>query len=175
MTKGISGKRHAQAVFQIGLEKDELSRWRDDLETMASILGNPHVAALLENPKLNLHQKGEILQNTMPGIAPTAMNLACFLVAKNRLRILPDLTSEFERLLNAHYGREQAEVTTAVPISNEERDKIEEYLAAIVSKRIVLNLKVDPDTLGGLVARIGDKLIDGSVRSSLEELRRSLI
>lgn len=175
MAKGVSGKRHAQAVFQIALEKNELSRWQADLETIASVLGNPQVVAVLENPKLNLGQKREILQNTLPGIGPTAMNLASFLVARNRLRIVPDLVAEFARLLNDYYGREQAEVTTAVPISDEEKEKIKRNLATIVGREIVLDLKTDPDIIGGLVARFGDKLIDGSVRTRLQDLRRSLV
>ena len=174
MAKGVSGRRHAQAVFEIALENNELDRWQADLETMANVLGNPEIAALLEYPKLDASKKRDILQNILPGITPTAMNLAYFLVAKNRLRILPDLLAEFGRLLNAHYGREEAEVVTAVPISDEEKERITKDLAAIAGKEVVLSLKVDPDIMGGLVARIGDKLIDGSVRTRLKDLRRSL-
>lgn len=161
-------------MFRIALESKELERWQSDLEIMVGALQYPEVTAVLENPKLRLEEKRRILETILPGITPTAMNLAYFLVAKNRLRILSDLLAEFKRLLSAYYGREVAEVVTAVPISDEDRDRIKERLAALVDKELVLTLKVDPDIEGGLVARVGDKLVDGSVRTRLQDLRRSL-
>lgn len=174
MAKGVSGRRHAQAVFEISLENNTLDEWQTDLEMMANVLGNPEVAALLENPKLDFGKKRQVLQSILPDVAPAAMNLACLLVAKNRLRILPGLLAEFRRLVNAYHGREEAEVITAVPIGDEERKKIETDLSAISGKEVMVSSRVDPDILGGLVARLGDKLIDGSIRTRLRELRRSL-
>ncbi|NQT47947.1 MAG: ATP synthase F1 subunit delta [Chloroflexi bacterium] len=174
MAKGVSGRRHAQAVFEISLENNTLDEWQTDLEMMSNVLGNPEVAALLENPKLDFGKKRQVLQSILPDVAPAAMNLACLLVAKNRLRILPGLLAEFRRLVNAYHGREEAEVITAVPIGDEERKKIETDLSAISGKEVMVSSRVDPDILGGLVARLGDKLIDGSIRTRLRELRRSL-
>ncbi|MBM4462121.1 MAG: ATP synthase F1 subunit delta [Chloroflexi bacterium] len=174
MPKGISAKRHAQAVFQIALEGKQLERWQSDLETIAGTLKSPEITAMLESPKLRLEEKRRVLEAILPGITPAAMNLAYFLVAKNRLRILPDLLAEFRRLLNAYHGREVAEVVTAVPISDEDRDRIKKRLAALVGKELVLTLKVNPEIEGGLVARVGDKLVDGSIRTRLQDLRRSL-
>ena len=174
MAKRISARRHAQAVFQIALESKELERWQTDLETIVDTLKEPEITAALESPKLRLEEKKRILETILPGITPAAMNLAYFLVAKNRLRILSDLLAEFRRLLNAHYGREMAEVVTAVPISDEDKNRIRERLAALVDKELVLSVKVDPNVKGGLTAKVGDKLVDGSVRTTLEDLRRSL-
>jgi len=175
MARAVSTKRHAQAVFQIALEKEEIEKWQADLEAIADALKNPELVALLENPKLRFSEKERILQNIFTGISPTAMNLVYFLVAKNRLRILEDLVVEYRRLVNAYYGRETAEVVAAVPLSNEEKERIEKRLATITGKEVVLSLKVDPNIMGGLVAKVGDKLIDGSVRTSLQDLRRGLI
>jgi len=174
MAKGITATRHAQAVFEIALENDDLDRWQSDLEVMVDTLKDRQIVALLENPKLKIGEKTGVLEKILPGITPKAMNLAYFLVAKNRLRLLPDLLAEFRRLLNAHYGREVAEVVTAVPVSDEDRKKIEKRLAALVGKDLVLALKVDPDVTGGLIAKVGDKLLDSSVRTRLQDLRRSL-
>jgi len=174
MVKDISARRYAQAVFQIALESKELERWQSDLEKMVDALKDHQVTAALENPRLRLEEKEKILETILSGITPRAMNLAYFLVAKHRLRILPDLLAEFRRLLNAYYGREMVEVVTAIPISDEERDEIKEKLAALVDKELVLSVKVDPNVMGGLTARVGDKLVDGSVRTRLQDLRRSL-
>lgn len=174
MAKGVSGRRHAQAVFEIALENNDLEKWQSDLDSISSVLTDSQIVAILENPKLDMGKKREMVQNLLPGLAPVAMNLVYYLVAKNRLKIVPDLFAEYERLLNAHYGRETAEVISAVPISEEEQKRIEEGLSAIVGKEVVLTLKVDPEIKGGLVARIGDKLIDGSVRERLQDLRAAL-
>jgi F-type H+-transporting ATPase subunit delta len=175
MARTVSAKRHAQAVFQIALEKEEIEKWQADLETIAESLRNPELVALLENPKLHFSEKEQILQNILTGVSPIAMNLVYFLVAKNRLRTLQDLVVEYRHLVNAYYGRETAEVVTAIPISSKEKERIEKRLAAITGKEVVLVAQVNPDIMGGLVAKVGDKLIDGSVHTRLQDLRSGLI
>ena len=175
MAKTISARRHAQAVFQIALEKKELESWQSDLNMIAEVLGNPQLVAILENPKLQFNQKEKILQNILTGINPVAMNLVYFLVVKNRLRIVEDLVDEYRRLLNAHYGREMAEVITAIPLGDKEKERLQKKLATITQKEVVITTQVDPDIMGGLVAKVGDQVIDGSVRTRLKELRKSLV
>ena len=175
MAKTISARRHAQAVFQIALEKKELESWQSDLNMIAEVVGNPQLVAILENPKLQFNQKEKILQNILTGINPVAMNLVYFLVVKNRLRIVDDLVVEYKRLINAHYGREMAEVITAIPLGDEEKERLQKKLATITQKEVVITTQVDPDIMGGLVAKVGDQVIDGSVRTRLKELRKSLV
>ena len=170
----VSAKRHAQAVFQIALEREELEQWLVDLEIIADRLKDPQLIALLENPKLHFSEKKNFLDTILAGINPLAMNLAYFLLTKNRLGILSDLVIEYQHLLDAYQGREQAEVITAIPLEGEEIERLRERLSEAISKEVVLNIKVDPDIIGGIVARIGDKLIDGSVRTKLEEMRKGL-
>jgi len=175
MAKGVSGRRHAQAVFEIALENNTLDKWQKDLDQLASVLGNPEVADLLENPKVVFGNKKEMLHSILTGLSPEAMNLAYLLVARNHIRILGDLLTEFRRLVNEYHGREEAQVVTAVPIGDEEKRIIEKQLATIVGKDVVASSKVDPNILGGLVARLGDRLVDGSVRTKLHDLRRSMV
>lgn len=173
-SRSISGRRHAQAVFQIALDSNELDKWLADLELMAHALSEPVAGAFLENPKINMAKKQELLRSVLKGISPLALNLADLLVAKKRLHLLPTLVSEYKRLVNAHRGIEEAEVTTAVAVDRQQAEKIGRGLAAMADKGILLDMKVDPEILGGFVARLGDKLIDGSVRSRLEDLRKNL-
>ena len=175
MARALSAKRHAQAVFQIALEKDEIEKWQADLETIAESLRIPELVALLENPKLHFSEKERILKNILTGISPMAMNLVYFLVAKNRLRIVKDLVVEYRHLANAYYGRETAEVVTAIPLSSKEKERIRKGLATLTDKEVVIIAQVNPEIMGGLVAKVGDKLIDGSVRTRLQDLRSGLI
>jgi len=175
MAKGVSARRHAQAVFQIAMEKNDLETWQADLERIAEVLRYPQLVALLENPKIRFSEKKKVLQNILEGINPVAMNLVYFLVTKNRLRIVEDLVAEYERLMNAHYGKETAEVITAIPLGDEEKEKLQKKLATITKKEVVITTQVDPDIIGGVVAKAGDQLIDGSVRTRLKELKKSLV
>jgi len=174
MAKGISGRRHAQAVFLIALETNQLDRWQADLERIASILHDPEIGSFLENPKVSSERKRELLQQALKGVTPTAMNLAYLLVARNRLHIVQSIVTEYRRLSYAHKGVVEAEVVTAIPIGGQEEESIGKGLAAITGKTIMLGAKVDPEIMGGLVVRLGDKLMDGSIRTKLQELRRSL-
>jgi len=174
MAKGVSGRRHAQAVFQIALEEKQLDKWLTDVERIAAVLGDSEIAAVLANPKVSPEQKKDVLDRGLKGISPMAMNLAQFLVIRNRLHLVQSLAVEYKRLMNAYGGLELAEVTTAVPISDQEGESVGKGLAAMSGKRVTLELSVDPDILGGFIAKLGDKLIDASARTRLQELRKSI-
>jgi F-type H+-transporting ATPase subunit delta len=174
MGKGVSGKRHAQAVFQIALEDKQLDKWLTDVEMIAAVLGDGEIAAAMANPKVSPEKKRDVLDRGLKGISPMAMNLAQFLVAKNRLHLVQSLAAEYRRLMNAYLGLELAEVTTAIPVSAQEGESVGKGLAVMSGKRVTLKMSVDPGILGGFVARLGDKLIDASARTRLQELRKSM-
>ncbi len=175
MAKAASAKRHAQAVFQIALERDEMERWQADLETIAGALKDTQLAWLLENPKLRFAEKEKMLQRILSGVSPLALNLAYLLVAKNRLSILDNLVEEYKRLVDAYFDRETAEVTTAVSLNDREKKRIQGKLAKVTGKVLVISEHIDPVIMGGVVARVGDKLIDSSVRTRLKVLHRDLL
>jgi F-type H+-transporting ATPase subunit delta len=174
MAKGISGRRHAQAVFRIALETGQFERWQSDLQIMAAVLQDAEMVSFLESPRVSQARKTEVLLAAVRGVAPAALNLARLLVARNRLRMIPSLVAEYRRLVYAHKGVVEADVTAAVPITEGEEARIGRDLAVITGKTVMLGVEVDPRIMGGLVVRVGDKLIDGSVRTRLQELRRSL-
>lgn len=175
MAKTVSARRHAQAVFELAMEKGELAKWQADLEVIAVALKDPQLAVLLENPKLRFSEKEEMLQNILSSVGPLALNLAKMLVAKNRLGIVDGLIEEFNNMLNKHFGKETAEITTAIPLSDEGKEMVRGKLAGVTGKDLVVTAEVDPEIMGGVVARVGDKLIDGSVRTRLKELRKDLL
>ena len=175
MAGGISSKRHAQAVFQIALERNELERWQSDLRIIGERLQAPQLVGLLENPKVPFGEKRRIVQTVCAEISPLAMNLVLLLVARNRLGILDELIAEYGHLVDAHQGREHAEVTTAVSLEEREKQMIETKLSEVLQKEVVVSTRVDPEIVGGMVVRIGDQLIDGSIHARLQSLKRSLI
>ncbi len=174
MARRVYARRYAQAVFQIALERDELDRWQSDLGKVASLGEDAAVVTWLESPKLHFDDKARLLSERLVDINPLALNLTYLLVTRGKLGIAGDIADEYQRLLDSHHGIEQAEVTTAISLDDEGKLKLAEYLGAIVGKKVMLKPKVDSSLIGGIIARIGGKLIDGSTRSKLEALKREL-
>ena len=107
-------------------------------------------------------------------VGPLALNLASMLASRDLAHLVPGVLDEYQRLLDAHRGIERAEVVAAVPLDSDQRGKVVELLQGIAGKEIRLKLDVEPQILGGLIARVGDRLIDGSIRTRLEEMRRGI-
>ena len=174
MKRMASAKRHAQAVFQLAVENDTIDTWRSELRRLAETLADPDLAAVLEDPKLHAEQKMELIRMCLPSLTQQALNLAFFLVSRQRLGIVGQILAAYEIMANAKEGLEHARVVTAIPLDDEETQSLVDRLAMISGNRIVLDTHVDPDIIGGFVARIGDKLIDGSTRAKLVALKKRL-
>lgn len=175
MARTASAKRFAEAAFQIASHQGQLVKWQEDLERMAEMLTHPQLVELLDNPETRLDEKLRLLEPLLAGMSPLARNLAGLLVSRGQVTLLPHLVSEYERLLDLHEGREHAQVTTALPLEAPQQERIKAGVAGLLKKEIVLSSRVDPAILGGVVIRVGDKLIDGSVRTRLHDLGRSLL
>ena len=174
MARKAYAKRYSRAVFEIALETKELDKWQSDLRKIVGIVGDAAFMALLESPKFHFADKAKLLSERLEGINPLALNLVLLLVTRGRLDIIGDIAGEYQRLLDNYRGIEQAEVITAIPLSDEDKLKLTEHLGAIVGKKVVLKSEVDSRLIGGIVARIGGKLLDGSTRSKLVALKREL-
>lgn len=175
MARRAYARRYSQAIFEIALETKELDRWQSDLKKIVNVVGDVTFATLLESPKLHFDDKARLLSERLESINPLALNLVLLLVTRGRLGIIGDIADEYQRLLDSYRGIEPAEVTTAVPLNDEDKVKLAEHLGAIVGKKVVLKCEVDPNLIGGVTARIGGKLLDGSTRSKLLALKRELV
>ena len=175
MARLTSGKRYAQAAFKLALEKAELDSWQASLRKIADIITDEKLVALLENPKLPFEAKKALLEARLGEINPLALNLAYLLVHKDRLGIAGDISLQYDRLLDTHYGIEHVEVITALPLGDEDRERISSRFREITGHKVIIDAQVDPSIMGGIRARIGDTLIDGSIRNRLQALRKSLV
>lgn len=174
MPTKVYARRYAQAVFQIALEKQELERWQSDLEKIAGIVDNAAVQAALESPKLKFEDKVGIFTKNLGDIGPLALNLVRMLITRASIGIIGAITDEYRVLLDDYHGIKSAEVITAIPIDDKDKQKLAEELGALVNSEITLKSEVDPEILGGIVARVGGKLLDGSTRSKLAAMKREL-
>jgi F-type H+-transporting ATPase subunit delta len=175
MPRISSGKRYAQAAFELALEKNELGSWQEGLKKIADLTGEEQLMALLESPRLPFDAKKELLQKGSGSIHPLVFNLALLLVNQGRLRIAGDISKQFTSLLDAHRGVERAQVIAAVPLGDDDRETISSRLGKAIERKVVIDDKVDASIIGGFIARIGDLLIDGSIRQRLESLKKSLV
>lgn len=175
MPSGSAGRRYAQAIFDLAKQDDKLDQWAADLAGLSYAFSKPDVQNYLENPKTGRESKVSFVSGVLSNeVSPEALRLAQLLVQRNRQNDLPTINTEFTKMWNRLRGIEIAEVTTAVPVSPEEEAVIRDKLSAMTNKQITVEMKVDPSIIGGVVARVGDTLIDGSVRTRLQNLRKQL-
>lgn len=174
MARKAYARRYSQAVFEIAVERQELDRWQSDLVKIASLGDDDAFSMLLESPRLHFNDKARLLSERLGDVNPLALNLACLLVSRGRFSIVGEIADEYQRLLDSYRGIEPAEVITATPLTDEDKLRIEERLSAIVDRKVVIKPEVNPGLIGGIVARVGGKLLDGSTRSRLEALKREM-
>ncbi|MBS3907757.1 MAG: ATP synthase F1 subunit delta [Syntrophaceae bacterium] len=175
MPKITSGKRYAQAAFELALEKDELEIWQQGLKKIADLAKDEELMALLQNPRLPFPDKKSLLEKRLGEINPLSFNLTLLLVSKGILRRGGDIFQQYNTLLDAHRGVERAKVTAALPLGDEEGEAITLRLGEMVKRKVVIDAQVDSSIIGGFIARVGDMLIDGSIRQRLESLKKNLV
>ncbi len=176
MAATLTSKRYAQAVFEIAKEQDRLEEWRTDLKKISELTGQAEVLFFLSNPKVPFEDKAKLVRETLKAdTSPLAINLAYLLISKGKIGNAKQITSEYEHLVDAYHGIKHAQITTAVSVDDSTKKMLTERLEALIGKRISINVKVDPDVLGGFVARIEDRLIDFSLRNKLKLLKAELV
>ena len=167
----------AQKAFKAALDSNELNRWQSDLRKIAGLTRDTTLVALLENPKVSLNDKVQTLSERLGEVNPQALKLLSELLVKGRLTAIDDISDEYQRLVDNHRGiegTETAEVTTAIALDDEDSLNIARRLTSIVGKPVVLKTNVDPNLIGGIIIKIGDKLIDGCIRTKLDALKRDI-
>jgi len=177
MANSTYARRYSQAVFRIALDSKELNRWQSDLRKIASLANDAALFALLENPEVSFDNKAKVLSERLGDINPLALKLVSVLVTKGKLGMIGDIADEYQRLVDNYRGiegAEVAEVTTALPLDDEDKLRLAQRLTSLVGKPVVLKPKVDSSLIGGVIIRVGDKLIDGSIRNKLLALKRDL-
>ena len=174
MAKKAHVERYVQAVFDIAVERQELDKWQSELRKIAVLGEDPEIAALLENPKLRFEDKRKLLAGVLADVSPLALNLVYLLVTRGRLNVVAEIADGYQEMLDKYRGIERADVVTAIPLDDDDKRRLETRLGAVVNKKVIIKQEVDPDLLGGIVARMGGKLLDGSVRSRLAALKSEI-
>ena len=177
MARRDSGaRRYAEAAFEIAMRDGTLEQWRSELDVAAGIAGDERALAVLANPAIPAERRATALSEMLGDRSSRPVqNLIQLLLRRGRIEELPRVAAEFRRLDDDRQGITHAIATSAAPLTPDEVRALTARLEQSTGGRISLDVKVDPSLLGGLVVRVGDRLIDGSVRGRLERLRHQLI
>ena len=169
-----SAKRYAQALFEIAAEQERVDQWTADLRLITEGLQNHELKIFLEHAKVPVPRKADTIAQVFQEADPMVQNMLSVLASRGLLDLVPEVEREYHHLVNELGGREQVEVSSAVPLEESEIRSIVRLLTSLIGKEVILESLVDTTILGGLVIKVGDRLIDGSTRTRLEELGKRL-
>jgi F-type H+-transporting ATPase subunit delta len=167
-------RRFAEAAFQIALRDDTLDTWRRELEFASATLLTGELEPVLANPATPVEQRIDAARQVFAKLSDPVRNLIVLLLRRGRIEQLSRVAQEFARLDDQRKGVTHATATSAAPLNAKELKAIAAHLEELIGGSVELQTNVDPQILGGLVVRIGDRLIDGSVLGRLERLRHQL-
>lgn len=167
---------YAGALFEIARAEGALEAVESELFTVARTLeANDELRTTLTDPRIPAVKRQAVVEQLLGERAnPTTTAIVSFVIGAGRARELPEIIGALVERSTAERGQEVAEVRSAMPLDEAQRDRLAEALGAALGKKVSVKVVVDPSVLGGLVARIGDTVIDGSVRHRLSQLKAAL-
>jgi F-type H+-transporting ATPase subunit delta len=176
--EGSLARRYAKALLELAQESSSVDAVGAQLEQFVGLcLANEgQLLAAMGNPGFTAAERKGVLDAVLPrlGLTPLVVNFIRLVVEKDRFAALPDISREYRALADTLARRVRATVTTATPASASLQAEITAALSAATGKQVVLETKVDPALLGGMVARVGSRLFDASLRTRLETLQVAL-
>ncbi|MDQ3958359.1 MAG: ATP synthase F1 subunit delta [Actinomycetota bacterium] len=167
---------YAEALFSIVRAEDELDRVEDELFHFGKLLESNHeLKQALSDKSIEKDQRQKVLTEILSGkVSPHTLGLLEFIVAQGRARQLPQILDELSDLAAEARNAVVAEVRTAVPLDDSQRKELAAALSQATGKKVEVKVLVDPSVIGGVVAKIGDTVIDGTVRRRLEQLKEQV-
>ncbi|MCX6368682.1 MAG: F0F1 ATP synthase subunit delta [Armatimonadetes bacterium] len=170
-------RRYAAALFNQAKATNTLKETSADLAHVAeALVGNAALARMIGHPLATVSRKKMVLDAAFSkAVSPATLGFLSLLADKRRMDLLADAKTEFDALVRAHNNVVSASATTAVPLSAAQLAALEKALEARTGKDIELTTSVDPSLMGGILVRIGDTVLDGTVKGKLERLREQLL
>ena len=175
---GSVSRRYARALFSIGVDHGSFEQLGKELDAVAELwAGSPELREALANPVFKVSEKRAVLQGLLPRVAPTAdvQRFVLLLLERRRLPAIGNIARAYREMADLHTGSVRAQVTSAQPLGPAELERVRQSLARRTGKQVIVEASVDPGLIGGVVARVGDLVLDGSVRTQLGTLRGKLL
>lgn len=177
MLMGSIARRYAKALFALAVETGRVEPWNDALQALQqAVASSADLRDVLSNPVYSKDQRRAIVEQLAAALKLEAdpANLLFLLGDRNRLGYLGAIVDTFRELADGHLGRLRARVTSAVTLDPQTAQSIADKLSQATKTTVLLDRHVDPALLGGVVAQVGSLVYDGSLRTQLEDLRKTL-
>jgi F-type H+-transporting ATPase subunit delta len=177
MITGSLSRRYAKAIFDIGSDQGGLDKLGSDLRSLAKAMNeSAELRSTLSSPALARADRKRVIDGLLQaiGVVSTTRNLVYLLLEGERLASLPAISRELDAMIETKAGRVTAEVTSAKPLDPSQLSQITAALEKLSGKKVTVTRREDPELLGGVVAKVGDTVYDGSLRTQLRTLRDEL-
>jgi len=168
--------RYAEALLRTAKPAGALAGCAESYAGVMEIMAaNRELVVFLDSPQVREQEKKEVLQKVFGSrLEPVLLDFFNLLLDRNRIELLRDIGEVFAELVEADGGLVRARVVTAIALPADLETKLRDKLAQVTGKNVVLEKKVDPAVLGGVCVTLGDRIIDGTVRTNLDRLRKKL-
>jgi F-type H+-transporting ATPase subunit delta len=173
---GMAG-RYATALFELALEQNALDSVRTDLDRLdAMVADSPELTRLVRSPVFTSDQQLRAVTAVLDkaGIGGLAAKFIKLVAQKRRLFAIREISRGFRNMVARHRGEATAEVTVAEPLSDQHLATLKDALKSITSKDVALAVKIDPGIIGGLVVKLGSRMVDTSLRTKLNALKHAM-
>jgi F-type H+-transporting ATPase subunit delta len=165
---------YAEAAFKHARDSGQLQAWSDALARVATVVAQDAARALLSEPALSVEQRAGLIADVSGGLDPSQRNFLSLLAQNERLALAGEIAQLFDRLRNEHEGLIEAQITSAFPLNAAQVDSIVATLAERFGRKVKALVSVDAELIGGVSIRMGDEVIDASVRGKLSQLSSAL-
>ncbi|MGX0876166.1 F-type H+-transporting ATPase subunit delta [Roseovarius sp. MBR-154] len=176
ISSGIAA-RYATAIFELAKEAKSLAKLEANLDDLSAALADSaDLRAVIASPVLSRDEQGKAIAAIADkmGLVPELRNGLAVMAAKRRLFVLPQLIAQLEEMIAEDKGEVKAEVISAKALTKAQSDKLAKTLKAQIGRDVKLNATVDESLIGGLVVKVGSKMIDTSIRSRLDSLQNAM-
>jgi len=177
LTGSKISKRYAKALLSLGQEDGNYGEYGDNLKEFAAFCkDNPEFSKVISNPVFSVDDRKKVLDVVLKKstFADLVKNFLRLLLDKHRIGNIEDVSADYTRLTDEISNIIRADIITARPLKDDVMDKLDAVLSKITSKTVKAKVEEDESLIGGLVVKIGDLVLDGSVRAQLEGLKESL-
>ncbi len=177
MKNDILARRYAKALFVVGTEENALDDYADSLKAFAELYSTtPEVKDGLTNRLYPADVRAKVMAEIVKaaGMSPIMSNFLNLLAEKDRANVLPEIAATFQAMVDDERNISQGTLISATELSAALQEKTKETLEKITGKQIVLATEIDPTIIGGIIAKVGDLVLDGSIKTQLEGLKESI-
>jgi F-type H+-transporting ATPase subunit delta len=164
---------YARSLFEVALEQGKLDVLREQLGQLADALNdNRQLAVFFFSPYFSTTEKQDALRGVLDGADPSFLNFLSLLIENHRMPVIFRVRQQYERLWEEENRMLPVEITSAVALDEQTTAELGRTIGERAGRRVTLSSRVDPDILGGIILRVGNSILDASIRNRLEQLRR---